>query len=224
MNRFGFQKLVPRVGAARLGAVAALLALGWESAQVAAEEIPRTLIVHDVRGRPHQPLADAGQKATVFFFVLHDCPLANNCAPEINRIVADYRARGVRSFLVYVEDDLSPKAARRHAKEYAFTCPALLDRGQKLARFTNAARSPEVAVLGSDNAMLYRGRIDDRLIAFGKQRVIPTRRDLRDALDALLEGKPVPNPLTQAVGCYLPTRKDAKPESRLREEPKKRDK
>jgi hypothetical protein len=77
----------------------------------------RCAAVKDVHGKAHQPLADAGQKATVFFFVLHDCPLANICAPEINRIVADYRERGVRSFVVYVEDELPLAAARKHAKE-----------------------------------------------------------------------------------------------------------
>jgi hypothetical protein len=212
VNRFGFRILVPRVGVALLCAVAVCPAQGAGPSRVAAEEVSRALIVQDVQGKPHQPLADAGQKATVLFFVLHDCPLANSCAPEINRIVADYRARGVRSFLVYAEDDLSPKAARQHAKAHAYICPVLLDRGLQLVRFTGVAKSPEVAVLAPDNTELYRGRIDDRLVAFGKQRVTPTRRDLREALDAILAGKPVLNPVTQAIGCYLPTPADAKPE------------
>ena len=146
----------------------------------------------------------------MLFFVLHDCPLANSCAPEINRIVADYRPRGVRSFLVYAEDDLSPKTAREHAKAHAYTCSVLLDRELQLVRFTGVTKSPEVAVLAPDNRVLYRGRIDDRLTAFGKQRVTPTRRDLREALDAILAGKPVPNPVTQSIGCYLPAPEDAK--------------
>jgi hypothetical protein len=150
----------------------------------------------------------------MFFFVLHDCPLANTCAPEINRSVTDYQARGVRSFLVYVEDDVSPKAARKHAREHGFTCPALLDRGQQLARFAGVTVSPEVAVFSPDNLLLYRGRIDDRLITLGKQRAAPTRRDLREALDAIIEGKPVLVPVTKAVGCYLPINEKAKRQNR----------
>jgi peroxiredoxin len=168
------------------------------------------LAVTDVHGKTQQPLADVGQKATVLFFLMHDCPLANTCAPEINRIVADYGSRGIRSFVVYVEEDLSPKAARKHAKEYGFTCPTLLDRQQKLMQFTGATVSPEAAVLGPDNALLYRGRIDDRLVAFGRQRASPTRRDLREALKEILAGKSVSTPFTKAVGCYLPTIEDAK--------------
>jgi len=195
---------------AGLGASAAVFcaaaALGSPAAQPTnsgTNEI-RTLAVRDIHGTVQRPLADSGQKATVFFFILPDCPLANRCAPEINRIAADYRARGVRSFVAYVGDDISANAARQHAKEYGFTCPVLLEGAQHLVRFTGVTISPEAAVLSPGNKLLYRGRVDDRLIAFGKQRPEPTRHDLREALDAILDGKPVPTPITKAVGCYLP--------------------
>lgn len=204
VNRKRIQKLVGGVSAAILCA-ASLSPVSAADAPAAAEVEGRALVVKDVDGKPHQPLVNDGQKATALFFVLHDCPLANSCAPEINRIVADYKARGVRSFLVYVEDDLSRKVARKHAREFGYACPVLLDHGQKLMRFARVTVSPEVAVLSPENESLYRGRIDDRLADRGKQRVSPTRRDLREALDEILEGKPVAVPLTKAVGCYLPT-------------------
>jgi peroxiredoxin len=186
----------------------------------AAEELPRStgtiepdlrnLIITDVQGTNHQPLAAAGQKATVFFFVLSDCPIANSYAPEINRIVADYAARGVRSYVVYVEDDLSTTAARQHARDHEFKFPALLDPEHRLVKFAQVTVSPEVAVLAPDNTVLYRGRIDDRAAAFGKRRVTPSKRDLRLALDAILEGKPVATPVTKAVGCYITTNEKPK--------------
>ena len=203
-----------------LCAAYALAAPGTEAAVAATNAQIRALMVKDVHGKTHQPLAAGGQKATVLFFLMHDCPLANTCTPEINRIAADYGARGVRSFVVYVEDDLSLKAARKHAKDYGFTCPVLLDRGQQLMKFAGVTVSPEVAVLGPDNVLLYRGRIDDRLIEFGKQRIAAERRDLREALDAILEGRTVATSVTKAVGCYLPTIEDAKKENRLGPNPK----
>lgn len=205
-------KLVPG-RCAVLCCTATVLAFGGWDSLPAETNSPRTsvLSLKDVHGKSHQPLANAGQKATALFFVLHDCPLARKCSPEINRIVADYEQHGVRSFLVYVEDDLSVRAARQHAKDFGYTCPVLLDREQQLVRFTGVTTSPEVAVLSPDNAVLYRGRIDDRLVAFGKQRVAPTRQDLREALDAIVAGKPVPNPVTKAVGCYLPLKETKNP-------------
>jgi peroxiredoxin len=205
VNQHSPPRFILGVSAAILCAASPLAAAETPMSAAATNAASRALAVKDVHGKPHQPLMDAGQKATVLFFLMHDCPLANTCAPEINRIVADYAAHGVRSFVVYVENDLSAKAARKHAQEYGFTCPALLDRGQKLVQLTGVTVSPEAAVLGPDNRLLFRGRIDDRLIAFGKQRVTPTRRDLREALDEILAGKPVSTPLTKAVGCYLPS-------------------
>lgn len=162
------------------------------------------LVLRDLSGEAHQPLNHAGERATVLFFVMHDCPLARTCAPEINRIVAEYAVRGMRSYLIYAEPDLTLAAAQKHAGDFGHQCPVLLDPGQELVRFTGVKISPEVAVLSPGNELLYRGRIDDRLSAFGKLRAEPSRRDLRDALEAILAGKPAPNRLTKAVGCYLP--------------------
>ncbi len=164
----------------------------------------------DVQGATHQPLVAAGQKATVLFFVLSDCPIANSYAPEINRIADVYSARGVRSYLVYVEDDLSVAAGRQHAQEHEYRFPVLLDPGHQLVNFALATVSPEVAVLAPDNTVLYRGRIDDRAVALGKSRVAPSRHDLRLALDAVLDGKPVANPITKAVGCYITRNESSK--------------
>lgn len=170
---------------------------------LASESEGRNMVFKDVNGNDHQPLNAAGQKATALFFVMSECPIANSFAPEISRIAADYKERGVRSYLIYIEDDLSAEAARKHAREHEFKLPTLLDPEHRLVKFTQVTVSPEVAVLAPDNTVLYRGRIDDRASAFGKRRVTPSKRDLRSALDEILEGKPVTTPVTKAIGCYI---------------------
>ena len=160
--------------------------------------------LNDVDGAAQHPLADAGQVATVLIFVLHDCPIANSYAPEISRIAEEYGKRGARTFVVYGEDDLSPAEAKKHAREYGYRCPVLLDPRRTLARKAGATVSPEAAVFSAKGEVLYRGRIDDRAIAPGKHRAEPRQRDLREALDAILAGKPVRERFTKAIGCYLP--------------------
>ena len=162
------------------------------------------LSLKDLDGKVQRPLADAGQVATVLFFVLHDCPIANGYAPEISRIADEYRGRRVRAYVVYGEDDLSLADAKKHARDYAYRCPALLDPKGVLARAAGATVSPEAAVFSAKGALLYRGRIDDRAIAPGKHRAEPHERDLRAALDSILAGRPVRERLTRAIGCYLP--------------------
>ena len=62
--------------------------------------------------------------------------------------------------------------------------------------------TPEVAVMNGTR-VLYRGRIDDRYVEFGKDRLTPTRHDLEDALDAVIAGKNVTQRETRAVGCII---------------------
>ena len=51
--------------------------------------------------------------------------------------------------------------------------------------------------------MVYRGRIDDRYVAFGKMRPAPTVRDLEQVLEAIIAGKEVKTKVTKAVGCFI---------------------
>lgn len=145
----------------------------------------------------------ADAKAVVLIFVGNDCPISNGYAPEIGRLCRDFAAKGVTFVLVYADHDLEEKDARTHAKEFAFPCPALIDPEQTLARKFGAKVKPEAFVLSPKGDILYRGRIDDLYADLGKRRTQPTRRDLREALTAVLAGTPVATPRTDAVGCPI---------------------
>jgi peroxiredoxin len=159
----------------------------------------------DVKGGMHSPLDTKGSKATVLFFVTNDCPIANYYTSEINAIVKDHASLPVRFFIVHVDPDLTPKAAAEHAKEYGFTCPVLIDAKHQLVKATGATIMPEAVVLAQDGKIAYRGRIDDRYTELGKRRIAPNRRDVREALTAVLAGKPVKEPRTKAIGCFIPS-------------------
>ena len=68
---------------------------------------------------------------------------------------------------------------------------------------TGATVTPEVVVLSGAGAVLYLRRIDNRNEDLGRSRTVTTEFDLRDALDAVLAGRPVTRPLTTAVGCGI---------------------
>ena len=158
----------------------------------------------DLDGQSHTPTCQPRHKATVLFFLLPDCPISNAYAPEIQRICNDYQPRQVSLFIVHADPDVTADAARKHAREYGLKCPVLLDPTHILVKKTGVTMAPEAAVLGPDGKLLYRGRIDDWYADYGKRRGQPTQRDLRQALDAVLQGKPVNNPTTKVIGCYLP--------------------
>lgn len=164
---------------------------------------PSPLAVVDDLGIVHHPLDLSDARAAVIIFVGIDCPVSNSYAPTINRLCEQYQSNGVRFFLVHSDADLSVADARKHAKDFGYTCPILLDRDHHLAETLGAKITPEAAVIGARGNIVYRGRIDDWYISLGKQRQEPTTHELRDAIEAALAGKEAPVPRTQAIGCTI---------------------
>lgn len=163
----------------------------------------KSLEFTDLNGKTHTPLAVTDHKASVLFFVLPDCPISNAYAPEVNRIIEDYTRQGIVAFVIYVDPDMTRDDAKKHATDFGYKCPVLLDTSLQLVQQTGVTIAPEVAVVGPDGQRRYRGRIDNLYAGLGKRRPKATVRDLRDALDAILSGKPVPNETTPAIGCYI---------------------
>ena len=157
----------------------------------------------DVLGEKYRLPALDDCKAVVLIFIGHDCPISNGYAQVVVRLCKESLPKKVAFCVVYADADITKDVARKHAEEYGYTCPAILDPEMKLARKVGATVKPEVAVLDPKGELLYRGRIDDLHTDFGKKRPQPTTRDLTDALDAVLAGKPVPVARTKAVGCYI---------------------
>ncbi len=180
-----------------------MLALGGGNPAVAAPEGPAAsgLMLRDQSGQAVTPLTDRGQKATVLFFLTTECSIGNGYAPEIARIVEAYRKAGVICYAVYAHETAA--AVARHGREFKLTLTSLLDPGLVLARRTGATVTPEACVLSPSGEVLYRGRIDDRAVKIGTVRSEPRVRDLRQALDAVVQGKPVPVKYTKAIGCYI---------------------
>ena len=170
-----------------------------------AETLPH-LSLADTSGRIHTPADWVGKRAVVLLFVSTDCPLSNRYVPEMNRIASTYGPRGVAFYAVQGDATVSLEQVRAHVKEFGYTFPYLIDPQEALAAYTGAVSTPEAAVLTPKGDLLYLGRIDNRLEDFGKERIRVTEFDLRDALDAVLAGKPVPHSRTRALGCAI-TRK-----------------
>jgi len=141
--------------------------------------------------------------AIVCLFTRTDCPVSNSYAPEIGRLHGKFSPRGVSFFLVYPDADESAEAIARHLKEYSYPFPGLRDPRHELVKKSGAKITPEAAVFDPKGNVLYRGRIDDLYVDFGKQRAAPTVRDLDQALEAILAGKPAPPASGPAIGCFI---------------------
>jgi thiol-disulfide isomerase/thioredoxin len=163
--------------------------------------------VVDLNGHPLNPFVATGT-ANVIFFVATDCPVSNSYAPEIQRICKDYGPRGVGCALIYEDLDLPglhlEASVRRHLQEYRYDdIPAAIDTSRAIAKRAKASVTPEAVVVDRAGKVRYRGRIDNFYAALGKPRREVTEHDVRDALDAVLAGRSVSKPETEALGCFI---------------------
>lgn len=181
------------------------LLLVWSCA--AATATMPSFSLADTAGRFHTSAEWTAKRAVVLLFVSTDCPLSNRYVPELKRIESAYGPRGVLFYAVQGDATIAVDEIRRHVKEFAYTFPYLLDPSESLATYTGATATPQAAVLSPRGELLYLGRIDNRLEDFGQERVQVTQFDLREALDAVLAGKPVPHPRTKALGCAITRKK-----------------
>lgn len=150
------------------------------------------------------------KSVVVIAFLGTECPLAKLYGPRLNELQQKYADQGVAVIGVVSnqQDSLTEMTgyAHRHKIEY----PLLKDLGSKLAEELGATRTPEVVVLDSQRQISYRGRIDDQY-GVGVARQEPLRRDLEEAIQELLKGKPVSVPRTQAVGCIIGKEQSVEP-------------
>lgn len=161
--------------------------------------------VRDEAGRLVDPFAGAsgsGTALTVLFFVAPDCPISNRYAPEIVRLHEAFGAAGVTTWLVYVEASVEAGEVASHREAHALDVPALFDPQHELADRARVEVTPEAAVFAG-RRLVYSGRIDDRVVDFGRTRPAPTRHDLRAAVSAALSGRPVVRPRVPGVGCVI---------------------
>lgn len=169
-----------------------------------AEEDPEKLAFTTLEGETISPLSTETDQPIAILFITVDCPIANAYAPEIGRIFEEYRPRGIRFLLIHVDPDLKVETARKHASDYNLKAPIVIDRQHQLVTATEATITPEAVVLDATGKKIYQGRIDDLFTDFGTRRTQASQRDLRNALEAVVEGKPVPVPETEAIGCLMP--------------------
>lgn len=139
----------------------------------------------------------------MFLFTRKDCPISNRYAPEVTRLAKRFEPLGVEFVLVYPDASQSVAAIREHLASFEYLCRALRDPRHELVRLAGATVTPEAALFDRDGALLYLGRIDDRVTDFGKARLHADSRDLENALVAVTTNERVPVSRTQAVGCFI---------------------
>jgi hypothetical protein len=151
-------------------------------------------------------LAPASAKAVVLYFVATDCPISNRTFPEMRRVREEFAARGVAFWFVYPNEGESVAVVKQHQAEFDADGRALLDDHGVLTKLTRARVTPEAVVLrraGRSWVPVYEGRVDDRYVHLGQERLAVQNHFAERAIDEVLSGKPVEAPTGTPVGCAI---------------------
>jgi hypothetical protein len=152
----------------------------------------------DISGRKYGAANLATKKATLFIFSSTKCPISNLYIPRIIRISNEFAPKGVQVFLVNSNTAEKAEKVASYAKARKLPFPAVKDNCTALADKLQAHVTPEAVIVDSTGTVRYRGRIDDN-----KDPEKVARRDVAEALGAILSGSKVPNPRTLPFGCAI---------------------
>jgi len=152
----------------------------------------------DASGREHSLSRLKGAKGTVLIFVATKCPVSNAYNARMAKLAADYRARGIN--VVGINSNHTEPAAeiKQHAADNGLAFTILKDEGNRIADRLGAQVTPEAYLLDANGKLVYRGRIDN-----SRNGDNITANDLRDAVEAVIAGKPVEKAEVRAFGCSI---------------------
>ena len=147
---------------------------------------------------------DAEKPVLILFICVH-CPFTRQLKPAIRDLARTYRDRvGLLAIssndITQVPED-SPEGLRRLAQELGWSDPFVYDESQEVARALGAACTPECFLYDRSRALVYRGQIE---------------QPLREALEALLSGRPIDANQRPGSGCNIKWRAGARLEGARR--------
>ena len=161
-----------------------------------------------VDGKNHSWDEFKGKTAVLVVFSCNHCPYVQASEDRLIDIQKDYGSKGLQVVAInsndaqnYPEDSFDNMIKRSREKKFNFLY--LRDESQAVARAYGATHTPHLFLFDGKGNLKYTGKIDDNWQDPGRVK----RKFLRDALDAVLAGKPVAEPETFAIGCTIKWKK-----------------
>ncbi len=157
-----------------------------------------------VDGKYYSLDAFKDKKVLCIIFMCNHCPYVVAVQGRINQIAKDYANRSFALIGINPNDDVSyPEDSYENmkirAREQGYAFPYLRDESQEAARAYDAVCTPDIYLYDENRILRYRGRIDDNW----KDESSVTRKELRMAIDFLLEGKGINFEMVPSLGCSI---------------------
>jgi peroxiredoxin len=168
----------------------------------------------DTRGKTVSLSDFEGAKALLVVFMCNHCPYVKHIRSGLAQLARDYAGRGVAMVGISANDAVkypadSPAKMAEEAQSAGYTFPYLYDETQEVAKAYRAACTPDIFLFDGDLRLVYRGQFDDSRPGNG---LAVTGKDLRQALESILAGKPVPPEQKPSIGCNIKWKPGNEPE------------
>jgi peroxiredoxin len=150
-----------------------------------------------------------GKGPSVVAFICNHCPFVVHIRSGLVDFGRYARDAGV-PFVAISSNDISthpqdgPEQMKAEAERHAFPFPYLYDESQAVAHEFDAACTPDFYVFDGQGKLAYRGQFDD---ARPGNQIPVTGKDLRAAVDALLQGKAPTKDQRPSIGCGIKWKK-----------------
>ncbi|MCX7985229.1 MAG: thioredoxin family protein [Bacteroidetes bacterium] len=144
------------------------------------------------------------KKGVLVAFLCNHCPYAQAIWPRFIRLGAYAQDHGIAVVAInpninpeYPDD--APEEMVKRIKDWKIPFPYLVDESQNVARAFQAQCTPDIYLFDHTHRLVYHGRIDDNW----KDETKVTRHELKEAIDALLNGTQFPPVQYPSMGCSI---------------------
>jgi peroxiredoxin len=153
------------------------------------------------------------KKALLVMFICRHCPYVKHVEKELAQLGKDYADKDVAIVAISSNDadnypDDSPASLKQMARELGFSFPFCYDETQETAKAYSAACTPDFFVFNRSRELVYRGQLDDSRPG---SKIALTGKDLRAAVDAVLEDRPVDENQKASIGCNIKWKRGNEP-------------
>lgn len=143
------------------------------------------------------------KKAVVIIFLQPECPFCNSYANTLRRLDSTFQQADITLLGVVAGKNYADSEIMDYSTKNRLHFKMLLDPDFVLQKKLNATTTPEAFLVSNSGQTLYRGMIDNWGYEIGKVRPMVTEHYLTDAVNALLQNKPITPDSTKAIGCFI---------------------
>ncbi|WP_372807095.1 thioredoxin family protein [Pontiella sp.] len=142
-----------------------------------------------------------GEKGTLVIFTCNQCPFVEAWQKTMVELGNTYSQKGFGVVFVNSNDPSAKgdtlENMKAMAKKEGYGFPYVQDATSNVARNFGATKTPDVFLFDAADKLVYKGAVGEGGRSVGDEIW------LKDALDALLAGKPIATSETKAIGCGI---------------------